>query len=430
MVAALELIDTDTRSSEHPVLAGAAQVHALLDTVLDAAEPGVPLEAGEHEVAVTEWSRALTRIEALRLRLMASPAAAEAAAAQGMTGPDAWLAARTRGDRAKAAGTVRLADALADGFAATGAALQAGAVSPEHAQVIVRASEQLPDGLGEAERAQVERSLVEQAKRLDPAGLRKAARRALAAVEDDQAAVDAHEDAVLTAEEDTALDKARLTLHDNADGTVSGHFTVPSLAGSILRKVIDRLTAPRRGRVGASSAQAGPTGGLLDRAQRAGQAFTELLEHLPTDRLNGKVAATVVVTVAHEKLLGALGAAGVDTGDRLSAGQARRLACGAGLLPAVLGGASQVLDAGRTQRLFTETQRTVLATQHTSCAADGCDRPFAWCELHHKKPWSRGGRTDLADAVPLCWFHHRRIHDRGYTHAYSPDGAITFRLRR
>ena len=272
---------------------------------------------------------------------------------------------------------------------------------------------------------------MEQATRLDPAGLRKAARRALAEVEDDQAAVDAHEDARADRRGGRrADDKARLTLHDNADGTVSGHFTVPSLAGSILRKVIDQLTAPRRGRVGASLAQAGPTGRLLDRAQRAGQAFTELLEHLPTDRLHGKVAATVVVTIAHEKLLGALGAAGVDTGDALSAGHARRLACGAGLLPAVLGGASQVLDAGRTQRLFTETQRTVLATQHTSCAADGCDRPFAWCELHHKRPWSQGGRTDLADAVPLCWFHHRRIHDRGYTHTYRADGAITFRLRR
>ena len=241
--------------------------------------------------------------------------------------------------------------------------------------------------------------------------------------------VDAHEDAVLTAEEDAALDKARLTLHDNADGTVSGHFTVPSLAGSILRKVIDQLTAPRRGRVGASLAQAGPTGRLLDRAQRAGQAFTELLEHLPTDRLHGKVAATVVVTIAHEKLLGALGAAGVDTGDALSAGHARRLACGAGLLPAVLGGASQVLDAGRTQRLFTETQRTVLATQHTSCAADGCDRPFAWCELHHKKTlvhgWThRPGRRRPAVLVPPPPHPRPRVHPHlPSPTAPSPSGS-------
>lgn len=430
MSAAVELAAPPQVPQTHPVLAVAAQVHVLLDAVLDPAVSGVPLGAGEHEVAVTEWSRALSRIEALRLRLMACPEAAQAAAAQGMTGVDAWLASRTRGDRAKAAGTARLADALAGGFAATSAALEAGAVSPEHAQVIVRASEQLPPGLGDAERAEVERSLVEQATRLDPAGLRKAARRALAAVEEDQAVVNAHEDDVLTAEEDAADDRSRLTLHDNADGTVSGHFTVPSFAGSILRKVIEQLTAPRRGRPGAGAAQAGSTGRLFDRAHRAGQAFTELLEHLPTDRLSGKVAATVVVTLAHETLLGALGAAGVDTGEALSAGQARRLACGAGLLPAVLGGASQVLDAGRTQRLFTQTQRTVLATQHSSCAADGCDRPFAWCELHHKKPWAKGGRTDVADAVPLCWFHHRRIHDHGYVNSYRTDGAITFRLRR
>ena len=108
-----------------------------------------------------------------------------------------------------------------------------------------------------------------------------------------------------------------------------------------------------------------------------------MLEHLPTDRLHGKVAATVVVTLDHDKLRNQAAAAGLDTGDRISAAETRRLACGAGILPAILSGASQVLDLGRTQRFFTEAQRTALATRHTTCAADGCDRPFAWCELHH-----------------------------------------------
>ncbi len=210
-------------SSQHPVLAGAAQVHALLDAVLGSAASAVPLGAGEHEVAVTEWSRALSRVEALRLRLMASPAAVEAAAAQGMTGADAWLAARTRGDRARAAGTVRLAGALAGGFAATGAALEAGVVSPEHAQVIVRAAEQLPDGLGEAERAEVERSLVEQATRLDPAGSAQGrptgAGRGRGRPGGGRCARGRRAD---RRGGRVARDRSRLTLHDNADGTVSG----------------------------------------------------------------------------------------------------------------------------------------------------------------------------------------------------------------
>jgi len=49
------------------------------------------------------------------------------------------------------------------------------------------------------------------------------------------------------------------------------------------------------------------------------------------------------------------------------------------------------------------------------------ERPFAWCELHRRRPWSRQGRTDLADAVPLCHFHHRRVHDTGFVHASLPD---------
>ena len=40
-------------------------------------------------------------------------------------------------------------------------------------------------------------------------------------------------------------------------------------------------------------------------------------------------------------------------------------------------------------------------------------RPYAWCELHHRRPWSRDGRTDLADMVPLCGHHHRRLHHGG-----------------
>ena len=45
----------------------------------------------------------------------------------------------------------------------------------------------------------------------------------------------------------------------------------------------------------------------VDWSQRYGQAFVELLEHLPTDRLSGKVAATVVVTVEHDRLKAQLG---------------------------------------------------------------------------------------------------------------------------
>ena len=43
---------------------------------------------------------------------------------------------------------------------------------------------------------------------------------------------DAHEDAELRGEEARAEARVRLTMHDNLDGTVTGHFTVPTLAGA------------------------------------------------------------------------------------------------------------------------------------------------------------------------------------------------------
>jgi hypothetical protein len=84
---------------------------------------------------------------------------------------------------------------------------------------------------------------------------------------------------------------------------------------------------------------------------------------------------------------------------------------------------------GRTQRLFNEPQRVALAIHHSSCAADGCERPYAWCELHHLDPWSTGGSTDLNKAVPLCSWHHQRIHDPAYKHRRKPDGTIVFHRR-
>ena len=58
----------------------------------------------------------------------------------------------------------------------------------------------------------------------------------------------------------------------------------------------------RNGRVhdGRPSSVSDPKRGLGARLH--GAAFVELLEHLPTDRLNGKVAATVVVTIDHDRL--------------------------------------------------------------------------------------------------------------------------------
>ena len=98
------------------------------------------------------------------------------------------------------------------------------------------------------------------------------------------------------------------------------------------------------------------------------------------------------------QLLARLDAAGVctlDTGGRISAAEARRLACSAGIIPIVLGGRGQVLDVGRKRRLHTEAMRLAMGVRDGGCTAVDCEVPPGLCHAHHDNPWSEGGHTNI-----------------------------------
>jgi len=88
----------------------------------------------------------------------------------------------------------------------------------------------------------------------------------------------------------------------------------------------------------------------------------------------------------------------------------RRLACDAGLVPAVLAGDGEVLDLGRKRRLFSPAQRAALIARDKGCAFPGCTIPASWCEAHHLEPWQHGGTTSVANGALLCSHHHHVIH--------------------
>lgn len=174
----------------------------------------------------------------------------------------------------------------------------------------------------------------------------------------------------------------------------------------------------------------GPTR-RLPYAVRMGHAFCDLLEHLDPAALpvHGRTATTVMVTIGLEQLASGLGVASTGTGGRITAGEARRLACAADLVPLVLGGPSEVLDVGRAQRLFTPAQRRALAVRDGRCRAEGCDIPAAWSEAHHLEPWVPDGATDLANGVLLCSHHHHRAHDDRYRYERQRSGDLRFHRR-
>lgn len=117
----------------------------------------------------------------------------------------------------------------------------------------------------------------------------------------------------------------------------------------------------------------------------------------------------------------------LDTGALISAAEARRMACDAQVLPAVLGGDGQVLDLGRTRRLFTGPLRRALTLRDHGCAFPECDRPARWSEAHHLVPWAQGGTTELANACLICRRHHRLLHNgSGWRAQLGPDGHPEF----
>ena len=200
---------------------------------------------------------------------------------------------------------------------------------------------------------------------------------------------------------------------------------MPNLQYDMLTTALEALASPRRASLQVAegaTAETDPT--QLTFSQRMGRAFVELLEHLPTDALpkHGVTNAAVVVTISEDKLKTGVGEATLTTGTTISAAQARRLACNAGLLPLVLGGDSAILDLGLTQRLFDRYQRIALAIRDQGCIFPSCDRPPAWTEAHHIQAWLDGGPTDLSNGCLLCHFHHHLIHHGEWAVVMATDG--------
>ena len=390
------------------------------------------------------------RVEGLRLRVMAS--AMDVADVEGAPTVAAWLAPRTQATTRSLHGREQLARGMDRRWHLVGAGVSAGTVSLAQAEVIVRALEAL-DAPAVGERvdrellARAEQHLVEQAADFTPPALRTLGEGILEVICPEQ--YDDTERKALLAAERRASAATRLTLHVRGDGSVDLRARIPEASAARLRTYLEAFSAPRRAAaastatLGAAPRWAAPgalrsdevdeaDGRRVPADQRRGQAFCALLEAVDPDRLplHGGTATTVVVTIPYDGLARRAGVGTLGDGTRISASEARRLACGAGIIPAVLGGDSEVLDLGRSRRLFSAAQRKALAVRQRSCRADGCSVPSTWCEAHHAgDPWCRGGRTDLADGMLLCSWHHHRIHDDRYLVQNMPDGGVRFHRR-
>lgn len=83
---------------------------------------------------------------------------------------------------------------------------------------------------------------------------------------------------------------------------------------------------------------------------------------------NGGDRPRVVVLLDYDNLVrGVAGATLLGSNTRISPSEARRLACDADILPIVMGSKSQILDVGRTTRLFTGDLRQAISVRDRGC---------------------------------------------------------------
>jgi hypothetical protein len=414
-----------------------AEPFARLTDALDeiAAIDPVFRTTGEKRELMAGLAIVIARAQAQQLRVLA--VADDVAEETGARSVAAWLADQTRDAHGRIRTDVRLADALDQRWTRLGAAFAEGRANLAQVRVISEALSALPKELGEDLLAKAEDYLVEQAAEHGPRDLRILGTRVLSAIAPDVA--DAHEYQALLAAEDRASAATRLSLRRRGDGSSDGHFRIPDALDGRLRAYLHAVTSPRRHHLdtpfGPLEATAPDEFADLPLDRRQGIAFAALLENILSDSLpqHGSTATSVVVTIDYDTLLGDLHAAGVietSTGDAITAGEARRLACNAGIMPVVMGGKSEILDAGREQRLVKGAMRKLMNIRDKTCTTNGCTVPAAFCEAHHQQPWSRGGRTSLKDCKLLCSFHHHRAHHPAWETHHHPNGTTSFTRRQ
>ena len=115
----------------------------------------------------------------------------------------------------------------------------------------------------------------------------------------------------------------------------------------------------------------------------------------------------------------------LEDGPAIPSESARRLACD-GTLVVARTDAGGATDYGRQRRIVPAPLRTSLERRDQHCRYPGCERRHD-LHAHHVQHWAHGGATRKDNLVLLCRFHHRLVHEDGFTVHCARDGTFEFR---
>lgn len=388
----------------------------VLDPVAGALDA---LAAGIDAVRSTPWTQAdaagqitgLERLEELRRRLdyaalvaIRDVEASGAPSAVGAPSMTALLRARLRLSPADATGRMRAMKSLCDRVSLTGepipaalpqagAAAEAGVIGPDHVRVIVGAMADLPSDLAPDVRTAAEATLVADAEVFGPVELRKIATRLT------------HHLAARPPKPEDVAARRGLVFHDDLPGMVTLRGRCSTATAEIIRSALDPLATPRAQSNGVTDGRTG--------TQRYLDALEELAKrHLDTATLPGRGGERPHVTLTLDETTWRTGNGLVETGwaGPIPVDQIDWMLCDATITPIRLDQHGIPRRIGAVSRTIPGWLRRTVTTRDRGCVFPGCDRPAAWCDLHHITPWHDGGPHQAQNLATLCGYHHKLVH--------------------
>jgi len=115
----------------------------------------------------------------------------------------------------------------------------------------------------------------------------------------------------------------------------------------------------------------------------------------------------------------------IEDGPAISPAVLQQIACDAVLSWMSHDQHGNVLDVGRRRREPPPALRRALRERDKCrCRFPGCHRRVT--QAHHIRWWLYGGITSLGNLISLCKYHHRLIHQHGYSIGTHPAGSFTF----
>jgi hypothetical protein len=316
-----------------------------------------------------------------------------------------WFATTFNVGWGQAKSEVRTARAL-DEMPATSKALESGDVSLSAAKVLTQAHEADPEAF-----ARCEPELVEAARLHQVRDLQRATTRWRQMV-DQQGGMDGDE---------SLRSMRRLFVSKTFGGMVRVDGDLDPVTGETVLTAI-RAVMDAEARSGCEDSRSAAE----RRVDALGEVRRQWLDS-PGRSVVGGERPHVTITVSAEALRDMQGSAELEHVGPVPIEVARRIACDASMVRAVMAGPSEPLDLGRRTPAVSAAQRRAVIVRDHHCRFPGCDRPPVWCDAHHIVHWEDGGPTDLGNLILLCRRHHTMLHACDGFRLAVEDGRPVFR---